>query len=75
MSSKFVDNLMVHADPFHSYCVALIVPSRDVLEKWAVEAGIKYQDFPELCGKAETVGEVQKSLSKVRLFSFWIKFT
>ncbi|KAG4191347.1 hypothetical protein ERO13_A07G087200v2 [Gossypium hirsutum] len=65
MSSKFVDNLMVHADPFHSYCVALIVPSRDVLEKWAVEAGIKYQDFPELCGKAETVSEVQKSLSKV----------
>ncbi|MFQ6619510.1 hypothetical protein Gotur_000152 [Gossypium turneri] len=64
-SSKFVDNLMVHADPFHSYCVALIVPSRDILEKWAVEAGIKYQDFPELCGKAETVSEVQKSLSKV----------
>ncbi|XP_039021949.1 long chain acyl-CoA synthetase 8-like [Hibiscus syriacus] len=65
MSSKYVDNLMVHADPFHSYCVALIVPSREVLEKWAKEAGIEYKDFPELCDKAETVSEVQKSLSKV----------
>ncbi|KAK8546723.1 hypothetical protein V6N12_027493 [Hibiscus sabdariffa] len=65
MSSHFVDNLMVHADPFHSYCVALIVPARDILEKWAQEAGIEYKDFPELCDKAETVSEVRKSLSKV----------
>ncbi|KAK8541652.1 hypothetical protein V6N13_137754 [Hibiscus sabdariffa] len=65
MSSKFVDNLMVHADPFHSYCVAVIVPSREALEKWAQEAGIEYKDFQELCDKAETVSEVQKSLSKV----------
>ncbi|KAE8679695.1 Long chain acyl-CoA synthetase 9 [Hibiscus syriacus] len=65
LSSHFVDNLMVHADPFHSYCVALIVPSQEVLEKWAKEAGIEYKDFPELCDKAETVTEVQKSLSKV----------
>ncbi|KAL4324299.1 hypothetical protein GQ457_11G004180 [Hibiscus cannabinus] len=65
MSSKYVDNLMVHADPFHSYCVAVIVPSREALEKWAQEAGIEYKDFQELCDKAETVSEVQKSLSKV----------
>lgn len=65
MSSNFVDNIMVYADPFHNYCVALIVPSRQDLEKWALEAGIIYEDFPELCGKAETVSEVQRSLSKV----------
>ena len=70
MSSNFVDNLMVYADPFHNYCVALIVPSPQVLEKWAQETGIKYTDFPELCGKAETVSEVQTSLSKVGLFLF-----
>lgn len=68
--SNFVDNMMVYADPFHNYCVALIVPSRPVLEKWALEAGIKYKDFPELCGKPETVGEVQRLLSKVCLFLF-----
>ncbi|XVE72579.1 hypothetical protein DITRI_Ditri11bG0049600 [Diplodiscus trichospermus] len=65
MSSNFVDNLMVYADPLHNYCVALVVPSHQVLEKWAQEAGIKYKDFAELCGKPETVSEVQKSLSKV----------
>ncbi|KAI9176690.1 hypothetical protein LWI28_006011 [Acer negundo] len=30
---------MVHADPFHNYCVALVVPSYKVLENWAQEAG------------------------------------
>ncbi|OMO89652.1 AMP-dependent synthetase/ligase [Corchorus olitorius] len=65
MSSDYVDNMMVYADPFHNYCVALLVPSQKVLEKWAKEAGIQYNDFPELCGKAETISEVQRSLSKV----------
>lgn len=56
---------MVYADPFHNYCVALIVPSQQTLEKWAQQAGIAYKDFPELCDKPETVTEVQQSLSKV----------
>lgn len=65
MSSKFVENVMVYADPFNSYCVALVVPSRQVLEGWANESGIKYNDFPELCEKAEAKNEVQQSLVKV----------
>ncbi|KAJ4827255.1 Long chain acyl-CoA synthetase 8 [Turnera subulata] len=65
LSSSYVDNIMVYADPFHTFCVALIVPSHQVLEKWAREAGINYQDFSELCNKAETVREVQRSLSEV----------
>ncbi|KAL5581686.1 hypothetical protein UlMin_014128 [Ulmus minor] len=65
MSSNYVDNIMLHADPFHNYCVALVVPVHQALEKWAQEAGIKYNDFPELCEKAEAVNEVQQSLSKV----------
>ncbi|KAL5798146.1 hypothetical protein ACOSQ2_002966 [Xanthoceras sorbifolium] len=64
-SSNYVDNIMVHADPFHSYCVAVVVPSHKVLENWAQEAGIEYQNFSELCDKAETVNEVQQSLYKV----------
>nr|XP_023918046.1 long chain acyl-CoA synthetase 8 isoform X2 [Quercus suber] len=63
-TSNYVDNIMLHADPFHSYCVALVVPSHQVLEKWAQQAGINYRDFSELCDKAETVSEVQQSLSK-----------
>ena len=65
MTSNYVDNIMVYADPFHNYCVALIVPIHQVLEKWAKESGIKYTDFPDLCDKAEVVKEIQQSLLKV----------
>ncbi|CAI0383449.1 unnamed protein product [Linum tenue] len=65
LTSNYVDNIMVHADPLQSYSVALIVPSRQVLEKWAQGAGIDHQDFAELCQRNEAVDEVQKQLSKV----------
>ncbi|XP_002321205.4 LOW QUALITY PROTEIN: long chain acyl-CoA synthetase 8 [Populus trichocarpa] len=64
-SSDYVDNIMVHANPFHNYCVALIVPSHRILEKWAQEAGIQHQNFSELCNEADAVSEVEQSLSKV----------
>ncbi|KAL0405142.1 UNVERIFIED_CONTAM: Long chain acyl-CoA synthetase 8 [Sesamum latifolium] len=62
--SKYVDNIMVYADPYHNFCVALVVPARQALEGWANESGIKCSDFPELCEKAEAVNEVQQSLLK-----------
>ncbi|GAV68448.1 AMP-binding domain-containing protein [Cephalotus follicularis] len=65
MQSSYVDNIMVYADLFHSYCVALLVPSRQALERWAQEAGINYTNFSELCDKTETINEVQQSISKV----------
>lgn len=68
MSSNYVESIMVHADPYHNYCVALVVPSHKALEKWAEEAGINYQNLSELCDKAEAVKEVQQSLTKVSLF-------
>ena len=61
----YVDSVMVYADPFHNYCVALIVPSHQSLEKWAQKAGIEFKDFPELCSKAESASEVLLSISKV----------
>lgn len=65
LSSNYVDNVMLYADPFHSYCVALVVPVHQALEKWAQEAGIQYKDFADLCEKSEAVNEVQQSFSKV----------
>ncbi|KAK7373153.1 hypothetical protein VNO80_06551 [Phaseolus coccineus] len=62
--SPFVDNIMVHADPFHSYCVALVVGSQFSLEEWASEQGISYINFSDLCAKEETVKEVHASLVK-----------
>lgn len=63
-SGDYVDSIMVHADPFHSYCVALVVASHQSLEKWAQETGIEYKDFPDLCNKPEAVTEVLQSISK-----------
>ncbi|KAM7492433.1 hypothetical protein LguiA_035354 [Lonicera macranthoides] len=63
-SSHYIENIMVYADPFHNYCVALVVPSCQVLEKWARENGIEYKDFSDLCNNVAATSEVQQSLSK-----------
>jgi hypothetical protein len=63
--SPYVDNMMLHADPFHSYCVALIVVAQPVLEEWASKRGIAFTSFAELCEKEEAIKEVQASLVKV----------
>lgn len=73
-SSNYVDNIMVHADPMNSYCVALVVPSRGALEKWAEEAGVKHSEFAELCENSEAVKEVQQSLTKVCIFNICLRF-
>ncbi|KAJ9146309.1 hypothetical protein P3X46_028591 [Hevea brasiliensis] len=62
--SLYVDNMMLHADPFHSYCVALVVPSQPALEEWASKQGIAFSDFADLCEKKETIKEVQASFLK-----------
>ncbi|XP_051114945.1 long chain acyl-CoA synthetase 8 [Andrographis paniculata] len=64
VSSSYVDNIMVYADPYHSFCVALVVPARQALEGWAKESGLNYQDFSELCENADAKKEVQQSLAK-----------
>lgn len=56
---------MLHANPFHSYCVALVVVSQATIEDWASKQGIKYADFLDLCQKEETLKEVHGSLVKV----------
>jgi long-chain acyl-CoA synthetase len=63
--SPYVENIMIHADPFHSYCVALVVAAHNELENWASQQGVTYTDFVDLCQKPEAVKEVLGSLSKV----------
>ncbi|MED6133824.1 Long chain acyl-CoA synthetase 9, chloroplastic [Stylosanthes scabra] len=62
--SPFVDNIMLHADPFHNYCVALVVVSPSTLEDWASSNGIAYSDLSELCKREETMKAVLASLVK-----------
>jgi len=63
--SPYVENIMVHADPFHNFCIALVVAAHNELESWASQQGIKYSDFSDLCQKEEAVKEVLGSLAKV----------
>jgi hypothetical protein len=63
--SPYVDNIMIHADPFHSYCVALVVAAHNELENWALQQGVKYSDFSDLCQKQEAVKEVLGCFAKV----------
>ncbi|KAJ7515068.1 hypothetical protein O6H91_23G069800 [Diphasiastrum complanatum] len=64
-ASSYVENIMLHADPFRNFCVALVVASHASLESWATKEGIIYKDFSELCEKKEAVAEVLKSLAEV----------
>ncbi|KAJ7959135.1 Long chain acyl-CoA synthetase [Quillaja saponaria] len=64
VSSPFVDNIMLHADPFHSFCVALVVAAQSTLEEWASKQGVDYSDLSDLCKKDEIVKEVLGSLVK-----------
>ncbi|XP_066334992.1 long chain acyl-CoA synthetase 9, chloroplastic-like [Miscanthus floridulus] len=61
---SYIDQIMIHADPFHNYCVALIVAAQSELKNWASKQGITYSDFSDLCQKQGTVKEVLQSLVK-----------
>lgn len=62
MVSPYVENIMMHADPFHTYSVALVVASEPALRDWAIKQGISFNDFQDLFDKDETVREVCRSL-------------
>lgn len=66
-SCNYTESIMVYADPYNSYCIALVVPARKELEKWAQGAGVQYKDFSALCDSPEAVSEVYQALSKVSL--------
>jgi long-chain acyl-CoA synthetase len=68
--SPYVENIMIHADPFHSYCVALVVAAQSELEKWASQQGVAYSNFSDLCQKQEAVKEVLGSLATVCVICF-----
>jgi long-chain acyl-CoA synthetase len=64
-ASNYVENIMLHADPFHSYCVAIVVVSQSALEDWAQAANVEYASFSDLCTQTQAIKEVLSSLTKV----------
>lgn len=72
--SPYVENTMVHADPFYSYCVALVVAAQQTLEDWASKQGIEFTNFEDLCAKEQAVKEVYASIVKAAKQSRLEKF-
>jgi hypothetical protein len=62
-TNHYLDNAMLHVDPFHCYCVSLVlsscqtlvVPSCQILESWTHKEGIIYKDYVYLCQKSEAI--------------------
>ncbi|XP_057857907.2 long chain acyl-CoA synthetase 9, chloroplastic isoform X1 [Cryptomeria japonica] len=73
-ASNYVENIMLHADPFHSYTVALVVPGRQALENWAQNVHLEYTDFRDLCLNKDSNKEVYGSLLKAAKNSKLEKF-
>ncbi|XP_057865378.2 long chain acyl-CoA synthetase 9, chloroplastic isoform X4 [Cryptomeria japonica] len=65
VACHYVENIMLHANDCHSYCVALVVPSQNALETWAQKEMLIYNDFEDLCQKKEAIREIQMSLLKI----------
>ncbi|KAG0564864.1 hypothetical protein M758_8G142500 [Ceratodon purpureus] len=72
-ASNYVENIMLHADPYHSYCVALVVVSQSALEDWAQAANVQYADFSDLCSQTQAIKEVLSSLTKVSWYFLKLK--
>lgn len=69
--SPYVENIMLHADPFHSYCVAIVVVPQAALKDWARQAEVQYSDFSDLCSNTLAVKEVLSSINQVcNIFTF-----
>eukprot|EP00124_Ichthyophonus_hoferi_P002881 Ihof_evm1s219 gene=Ihof_evmTU1s219 len=72
---KFVENCCLYADPFNSYCVALIVPIEKELTEWA-EANDLKKPWTELCdddkATKHVLGELEAVCKQAKLMRFEI---
>eukprot|EP00475_Leptophrys_vorax_P021252 TRINITY_DN28970_c0_g1_i2.p1 TRINITY_DN28970_c0_g1~~TRINITY_DN28970_c0_g1_i2.p1 ORF type:complete len:632 (-),score=32.28 TRINITY_DN28970_c0_g1_i2:150-1868(-) len=63
--SPYVENVMMYADPYKSYAIALVVPSRPHITAWASSNGIDTSEYNSICAHPDVVSEVLKSLVQV----------
>ncbi|CAI5941960.1 unnamed protein product [Closterium sp. NIES-64] len=63
--SSFVENVMLYADPFKTFTIALVVPSKPALVAWAKAQGVDSSDYAALCANPDAVSQVLESLAEV----------
>ena len=59
-----VDNIMVHADPAHNYCVAIVAPDAAALRGIAEELNCSDLGYADQCSQPEVTEHVLRALQK-----------
>lgn len=62
--SKYIGQIFVTGDSYHSFLVAVIVPRHDTMKKWAEEKGIPV-NHEELCKNEEFKLEILRDLCDI----------
>eukprot|EP01134_Creolimax_fragrantissima_P000858 CFRG0858T1 len=71
---SYIDNMMVYADPFHSYCVAIVTTLPEPLTQWAQKNGVAGQTWEETCKNPKVVAEVLAAVHKEAKLNRLAKF-
>ncbi|KNC77475.1 hypothetical protein SARC_10065 [Sphaeroforma arctica JP610] len=61
-AANYIDNMCVYADPFHSYCIAIVTVLSPAVSEWAQKNGCAGSSFEETCKDLKVVAEVLRSL-------------
>lgn len=64
MSSPYVENIMMYADPFHKFAIALVVPNKGTLKNSPAVNESPLEDPESLYKEPALLKEVQESLEK-----------
>ncbi|KNC84329.1 hypothetical protein SARC_03453 [Sphaeroforma arctica JP610] len=72
-AANYIDNMMVYADPFHSYCVAIVTVLAPAVAAFAEKNGIQ-KEWADLVKDPKIVAEVLASLQKEAKSSKLAKF-
>eukprot|EP00121_Abeoforma_whisleri_P008437 Awhi_evm2s7745 len=60
-AANYIDNMMIYADPLHSYCVALVTVNKSI-EAWATKNGIEVTEWKEFVHNPSVVAEVLSAI-------------
>eukprot|EP01134_Creolimax_fragrantissima_P002081 CFRG2081T1 len=72
-AANYIDNLMVYADPFHSFCVAVVTVLPPSVRNWAEKNNIN-KEWNELVKDPKVIAEVLEALQREAKNSKLAKF-
>ena len=64
-ASPFISQIFVHGDSLQNYLVAVIVPEKEYVMKWAKSNGLAGKPFQEICDSAELHEAIKEDLARL----------